>query len=303
MIRYLKHNEIDFKRWDLCIEQSVNPLVYATSWYLDKACSNWEGLVLNDYEAVMPLTANRKHFIYYLYQPFFTQQLGVFSKVEITQDLLLDFINSIPQKFRFIDIQLNEFNQILSPKFKTTKRKNYVLNLQKSYEKIQKNFDQHTKRNLKKAKKHHLEMRSISYADVLHFYLLHKAQLTKGVKQQHYDMLLHLMEEADQRKYLFAKGVFNHANELIAAGVFIHFRNRIIFLLGTASDTGREFGAMYFMFDNLILQYAHHSLVLDFEGSEIPGIARFFKGFGSEKTHYYKLKINKLPFFIRLIKP
>jgi hypothetical protein len=44
-------------------------------------------------------------------------------------------------------------------------------------------------------------------------------------------------------------------------------------------------------------------MILDFEGSEIPGIARFFKSFGAEKFHYYRLKMNRLPWFIKLIKP
>jgi len=62
------------------MEQSVNSMVYGYSWYLTNVSPGWEGLVLDDYLAVMPLTCHRKYFIYYLSQPFFTQQLGVFFK-------------------------------------------------------------------------------------------------------------------------------------------------------------------------------------------------------------------------------
>jgi hypothetical protein len=54
--------------------------------------------------------------------------------------------------------------------------------------------------------------------------------------------------------------------------------------------------------DNLIFQFANHQMELDFEGSEIEGIARFFKSFGSEKRNYYRLRKNNLPWILRLFK-
>lgn len=80
MITYLTHNQIDKQRWDDCIKQSPNGNVYALSWYLDIVHPRWEALVEDDYVSVMPLTGNRKCGISYPFQPFFVQQLGVFSK-------------------------------------------------------------------------------------------------------------------------------------------------------------------------------------------------------------------------------
>ena len=70
MIRYLTHNQIDTRRWDECIAQSPNGLVYAWSWYLDVVHPSWEALVEDDYETVMPLTGNKKFGVNYLFQPF-----------------------------------------------------------------------------------------------------------------------------------------------------------------------------------------------------------------------------------------
>ncbi len=50
----------------------------------------WDALVWNDYEAVMPLTWNRKYGIAYLYQPFLTAQLGVFGN-DITPQITGSF--------------------------------------------------------------------------------------------------------------------------------------------------------------------------------------------------------------------
>lgn len=302
MIQYLKHKEINLHRWDSCIEQSVTPLVYAKSWYLNMICPGWDALVLNEYEAVMPLTKGKKYFIHYLYQPFFSQQLGVFSAEVLTAQQLLAFINAIPKHFRFIDINLNSSNKALADVLHLKPRKNYELNLNKPYDKLEKNYASQAKRNLKKAQKEILIIKNIPYPQAVEFYRKHKGKLTKGVKEKHYQQLMFLLEKADQYKHVFALGSYNSKQEILAAAIFIHYHSRIIFLLGTASPAGRDCGAMYAIFDRLIFQYAGTDTVLDFEGSEIPGIARFFKNFGAEKKIYYKLKINRLPLLFKIFK-
>ena len=100
MIRYTINNNINLKKWDRCIQNSINSNFYAKSWYLNIICENWDALILNDYEAVMPIPYKKKLGIKYIYQPFFCQQLGLFSK---NINLRVDrFINSIPKDFEFI---------------------------------------------------------------------------------------------------------------------------------------------------------------------------------------------------------
>jgi hypothetical protein len=302
LIRYLSHAEIDQAKWDLCIEQSPNGLVYGFSWYLNIASPQWEALILDDYLAVMPLTAHRKFFIWYLSQPFFTQQLGIFTKQAVSQEILQSFLQAIPAKFRFIDIQLNEQNQLLNPKIKMRKRRNYVLDLAKPYDKITKEYNTQSKRNLKKAKKYELLIQSISTSETVSFYKLHKALSTKGVKEADYQRLQQLMDKASEQQKIICKGVFDKSGELLAAGAFLAHKNRIIFLLGNGSELGKEKGAMTYLMDNIIFLFSDHRMILDFEGSEIEGIARFFRSFGAEKRNYYRYKLNRLPWILRLFK-
>ena len=79
-IKYLLHHQIDKTKWDRCIKGADNGLIYGHSFYLDHMARHWDGLVLNDYEAIMPLPWNKKYGIYYLYQPFLCAQLGIFGK-------------------------------------------------------------------------------------------------------------------------------------------------------------------------------------------------------------------------------
>ena len=59
-IRYVKHDDIDPDKWDECVRNAKNGLIYGYSFYLDHMAKNWDGLILGDYEVVMPLPWNKK---------------------------------------------------------------------------------------------------------------------------------------------------------------------------------------------------------------------------------------------------
>ena len=112
MIKVLKHNKIDKTRWDDCINKSFNGNVYALSWYLDIIHPEWDALVENNYERVMPLTSSRKFGLSYMFQPFFAQQLGVFSTSQLSQEDVERFINAIPKQYLLTQYRLNSYNKV-----------------------------------------------------------------------------------------------------------------------------------------------------------------------------------------------
>ena len=95
MINYLTNEQIDKSRWDDCVAHAVNGNVYAFSWYLDIVHPEWEALVEmidGNYVTIMPITKKKKYLINYLCQPFFVQQLGVFSRQPITEETTVAFL-------------------------------------------------------------------------------------------------------------------------------------------------------------------------------------------------------------------
>ena len=94
-IQYLQHKKINFRKWDDCIRNSINGNLYDFSWYLDIVSEGWDALILSDYETVMPLTHQKKLGVSYILQPFFSQQLGVFSTQRITSEVVSEFIITI----------------------------------------------------------------------------------------------------------------------------------------------------------------------------------------------------------------
>lgn len=298
MIKYLKHNEIDKVKWDNSIANANNVMVYAFSWYLDIISPNWEALIYNNYDAVMPLTQKRKYFISYLFQPFFTQQLGVFSKEESQAILVQDFIKAIPKKFKLIDINLNEDNSTDG----LTQEKNYLLSLSESYENIYSAYKTQAKRNIKKAKEQNLYVQAMPHKQVVDFYMKYKEKETKGVKHSDYLTLKKLYKSCNKQNYLISNGVYSKEKGLLACAAFIIYNNRIIFHLGTTNMDGKNWGAMHFLIDTLIVQFAERNMFIDFEGSKIEGIERFYKSFGAYKKPYFKYKNNNLPPFISWLK-
>ncbi|HZI68688.1 MAG TPA: hypothetical protein VFD44_03210, partial [Hanamia sp.] len=149
-ISYLPQGKIDKSKWDNCIKNSANGLIYAYSFYLDAMSENWDALVANDYEFVMPLTWKRKYGIYYLYQPPFTASLGVFGN-NISKEIVKNFLENIPQKFRYWDFYLNRQNLFSIPEFPMYERSNFILRLSSDYESIKSKYASSTSRNIKRS--------------------------------------------------------------------------------------------------------------------------------------------------------
>lgn len=300
MIRYLKHSEIDKAKWDDCIEQSENGLIYGLSWYLDIVNPDWEALVMENYEAVFPLTWKKKYTIHYLYQPFFCQKLGLFARNNSTE-LINEFLLSIPEKFKFIDICLNQKIISKNKNWNCRDRNNEVLDLNEHYETIKKNYNSNLIRNLKKAPKIGLTVAEVNLDDILKLFRKELSLKVKEIKLVHYKVLSVLINKADQKGMLIKKGVL-YENKLVAGLLILKWKNRNIILVNPSDETGKKIGAMHFLIDKFIFENAASAQILDLEGSDIPDIARFYKSFGTESEKYYQIKINKLPPLIKFLK-
>ena len=109
-IQYLLYKDIDLIKYDTCISKSSSLRIYALTWYLNCVTDSWSVLVLNDYEAVMPLPKRKKLGINYIYQAPWVQQLGIFSKNKIDKSTIVEFLEKIPKKFILVDYFFNSDN-------------------------------------------------------------------------------------------------------------------------------------------------------------------------------------------------
>lgn len=294
MITYLTHNQIDKQRWDDCIKQSPNGNVYALSWYLDIVHPRWEALVEDDYVSVLPLTGNRKCGISYLFQPFFVQQLGVFSKEDITTDKIQHFIDVIPEKFRFAEIRLNSGNIFPQGSENIDNHRNIELDLSSDYSILTKNYSSNTKRDIAKAKAAGLTMADdVEPAEIVGLFRKNKGKDVVHWGDEEYARFLRLVQEATKRGHCFVKGAKNTDNQLVAGAVFMTGHNRIVFLFSGADESNKELHALSYIIDSVICKFSGTNVTLDFEGSDNDGLARFYMGFGGHEVCYPGLRFNK----------
>ncbi len=295
MINYLNHYQINKSRWDDCIERSANRRVYAFSWYLDLVCPSWDALVEDDYAAVFPLTHHKKWTIAYLFQPFFAQQLGIFSPGVVTQQKITEFIEEIPQRFRFVHIHLNSLNMLAATAWETTVRVNYELGMNQAYHGIAGNYAQNTRRNIKKAIESGVTLSRIIGADELVGLFRENFGKKEGkLKEVHYSVMKQLISHGLHHRTGFILGANSKDGILSAAAFFLGDRDRSYFLFAASAPVARDNGAMFFLIDRFIAEHAERPIILDFEGGNDPNLGRFYKSFGAEEVTYPVVKINRL---------
>lgn len=303
MIQYLTNENIDRRKWDECIARSFNGIVYAYSWYLDIVSPEWDALVKDDYKSVMPLTRRKKYGISYLFQPFFTQQLGVFSSDKLNAEVVAEFLSAIPHHFKFVEINLNTFNLYNQSNFSIKPNLTHELDLIESYENIAKNYSDNLKRNLKKAANNKLQsVLSNQPEAVVKLFRENRGAEISNLKEHDYKVLVQLIYQAIHRGKAQVMNVMNEHNELCAGAFFIESNNKVIFLFSGLSDEGKNLNAMAFLIDSFIRQNAGKNITLDFEGSNDVNLARFYKSFGSKECIYTQVKINRLPFPLNMLK-
>lgn len=298
-IQYLSYEQIDKIKWDHCIDNAGNGLIYAYSFYLDQMAKHWDALVLNDYEAVMPLTWNKKYGIYYLYQPFLTAQLGIFAQ-HVSREMVSSFVNSIPSKFRLIEIALNHANTG-SPNVDLQLRMNYVLDMNHPIELLQQQYRENIKRNIKKSLQAGCTVtKDFAVEKVIELALQQMKSYSKETSEN-VERFRKLYRFLHAKKMAATYGILLNG-EMVASCVFFFSHQRAYYILVGNHPNGKTIGASHALIDAFIQDHAGKDIRLDFEGSDIPNLAFFYSSFGAKEEKYPFLQVNRLPFYLKWLK-
>ena len=285
----MKYGEIDRARWDATIAASANRLAYACSWFLDAVSPQWEALVGDDYAFVMPLPVKKKFGIKYIVLPRWTQQLGIFSAQPVTTEIIKAFLRKIPYLSYGLNLNYaNVFGEV---------RPNSVIDLSKDYGTLRQAFDTNTKRNIAKAQKQNLTIQTI---DIEQFTQFWSGENKKMPLELHQKLPL-LCAAAEQHGCGKIRGVFSADNQLIAALFTIEIFDRVIYLTPVSNAEGKQKSAMFFLIDWLLQCHANSGKLFDCEGSQIPGVARFYAGFGAQPQNYFSIHRCRPQWLINLL--
>jgi hypothetical protein len=288
MIRYLSHTEIDKEKWDDCIARSAVETLYPYSWYLDVVSPGWYALVMDDYKMVMPLTWKRAYGIRMLVQPLLTQQLGIFSGSGTDAESTLEFIRSISPKYLIVDICLNRENNFEDKSIRQESRHNYELDISDPARDPEKGYTTNTLRNVLKGKVSGGKIENITLEAYLDLKLSLPENLHLKKHRLYFERLYSCLLDRGRA------GIFGLTSgaELHTAAILGYSETRTIYLNGCSSETGKEKRGMFVLMDHMIRLKQGEHLIFDFEGSSIPGVARFFEGFGGVRTVYPRIMRN-----------
>lgn len=286
-LKFLKQDQINYKKWNTLIEQYSKGLPYAYSWYLDSVCEHWNVIIYKDYEAGFAFQIKKKYGIAYSFHPFLIQQLGFFGSDNSIFNLIL---SEIERKVFHYHYQLNYFNQEIKNTFEI--KDNYELFLSKNIEGLRKNYNSNNKRNIKKSKSNNITINienNINESE-LDFIKQNGKLAFNGIKKQQFKKL---MINANKNSSLEIYKAFVK-EELVSVVIFIKNNLRAVYLIAASNAEGKTSKANFLIVDTFIQNHANSNIILDFEGSNIQGIARFYSGFGAKKTTYQSIKKSSL---------
>lgn len=284
MIRFISRKDLDITLYDACVESDESNRVYAFSWYLDAVCDHWSALVLDDFEAVMPLPSSKKLGLPYISQPYFCQQLGIFSSKKLDHKIIDDFLSNIPVKFLKTHLNVNFSRNTES----FNSRFNFELDLNRSYDDLYKAYRKDRKKSLRLSGEAGLIYKDYdNREELIQMYQEVFGHLHHDDKL--YSTISRIIDKALTYNYGFIRNVF-YNDELVSCGFFLKYKDRIYYLFAATNTIGKKYGATTFLIDSVIQENSETNLVFDFEGSSIESIASFYKSFGSKKTTYYSYK-------------
>jgi len=296
-LKHIKHDDINFNKWDETILGSLIPTVFAQSYFLNATSPGWDALVINDYETVFPLTWKRKLGILYLPQPYFTGQLGAFGNVTDEAEIL--FYTYIIQKYRLVEIELNTSNHLNS---KYLEPKNtFVIEYKKGY-----SFNQNTRRNIAKALSAGMNVKEVAPMEItglskkiLNPFLSGDLKLPDKEIGRFGDLLLNCISAGSIRTFK----TVDKNNAIKAIGHFVFNEKYVVFLKGTNVDKADNSGSMHLLISHAIEFFEKTCTCFDFGGGSLnEGLAGFYKGLGGAQRDYHFLRVNNLPRILKVLK-
>jgi lipid II:glycine glycyltransferase (peptidoglycan interpeptide bridge formation enzyme) len=174
--------------------------------------------------------------------------------------------------------------------------------LNQDFTALQKQFSENSKRNVKKAIKAGLKIRlDISPDKIVNLFKITKGNELEIFNADDYKILVALMRKCTGLNKGQSIAVYD-GTELCAAAFFMFSDNRFTFLKSGVTDEGKAKGAMHLLFDYFIKENSGKKYYLDFGGSSVDNVARFYKNFGAKDSVYLQVKRNNLPKLVQWVK-
>jgi hypothetical protein len=244
--------------------------------------------------------------------PQFTPAIGPFLEIKAKNpvaimdfwkealSLLADFLDKLPSSIVSVSLskEIVDTQPFVWKKFKVVPKYTYVLDLDSPVEDIRSDMSAERRNDINKALRDGLVVRQINDFKIvksLVFKTLSRQDL--AVDEVYRDRVLFEFANKDN---CFAFATFRE-NIPIAVTFCICDSRTAYYLLGGYDDKNKHHGAGALAVWEAIKHAQSLGLKqFDFEGSMVPQIERYFRGFGGQLTPYYRVNKAKLPLEVLL---
>ena len=281
MIRKLKNKHIDFSKYQHCIENAVQKNFYAKKEILNALCEDWELLVFDDYQFVMPIPIRKKLGLKIVVMPLFCQQLGIFGEEKnpkIEEEFLQFFLNNYKILFYSFNYQ-NSFAE----DFKT--KKNYFIE-KTEYLLLRKNYFKGRKSTVKTAQG--LDFKEVELSYISDFIRKNFKGLEKKKDLDKFFEYLNFLK-AEKKMKLYGSFKEEHLTNV----AIIIDEDGSYALLGLVNEEKfRQDNGASFLIDRILKDHIQEKS-FNFMGGTIRGLEVFFKSFGAELQEYAVIERSK----------
>lgn len=303
----LKRHQVQDETWNTFIAGSPQAAPYGCTWYLDVVWPGWKAIVVTDKDqilAALPFSLSKKHGIPYVFNPKFSQYVGLFfgnvEKKNATQTFALKkrlvktIVEALPTEIKVFNVKFApEFDYPLPfhwAGYELHTRFSYWLDNQADKQLLIKNFEERTRTYINKAVKSGLTVSAVENIDAIvalanqrNTYPLDEALLKK------------LWTALRQQKKGTALEVRDADGRLHAGLVYQQFQHKILHLFSAFDAELGNQGGMSLAIWKSIEAAGPEVKIIDFEGSMLEPVENFFRGFGTRPVPYLEIKKNNLP--------
>ncbi len=293
----LLHNErINLAKWDHCINTSINGSIFAFSWYMDAIDDDWHGLILDDYDYIMPLfhfqTGSRKFF----YTPRLIPKSGIFSSKLLTANHTKQFFDYLKEDGSLSHIALNKFNKIPVEYGQSMRSvQTYEMDLINYYNNYYTNYHKKIQEDLRKSIRNNIFVtKGISFQNYYRF--LERATSYPKIRKKQKNQLKKLLPQLIKNNLADIYGAYTHKNELCATGLFVRSRPKNHLLLASTKMKGIITNALTLIVDRFIEANSEKKQILSLDAflknrKEFPNPAQM----GFKPYYSYLYQSGKIP--------
>ena len=285
------------------ISSQVNDLpLFHKAWWLDISCPDWDAVVVkkgNVVTGVWPFSKEQKIGISITRNPaltpymgphiFFPKDLKESKRDNFEHETISEMMKHLPE-FKVWSIScrpgLKQVGLFQENKFNAVFRQTFILDLQNDINDILPRLHEDFRRSIKKADS---EMTITEEADAIPtLYQYQKATMDRREATISYPLqLIQRLHDETRKHDKTAVWVARKNGEIQAILWNMWDDIRAYYLVGSKNPAVKDNHAV----PALLWQAAKHSkqlgkISLDFEGSMIPGVERFFRNFGAERVLY-----------------